>query len=103
MRIALATWTARRVGGVEDYLALVIPALRQAGHGVSLWHEVDLPADREPICRQPDVECFNASEMGVNESIRALRSWQPDVIYAHGIREIESERVVLDVAPSVFF
>src|SRR5687768_686798 len=103
MRIAFATWTARRAAGVEDYLALVILALREAGHAVSLWHEVDVPADREPISRRSDVQCFNASQLGMNESIRALRSWQPDVIYAHGIREIESERVILDIAPSVFF
>jgi glycosyltransferase involved in cell wall biosynthesis len=103
MRIALATWTARRVGGVEDYLALVIPALQEAGHVVSLWHEVDVPADREPICGQADVQCFNASQLGIDASIRALRSWQPDVLYVHGIRDIESERGVLDIAPSVFF
>ena len=103
MRIALATWTDRRVGGVEDYLALVIPALREAGHVVSLWHEVDVPADRDLICRPSDIQCFNASQLGTDASIRSLRSWQPDVLYVHGIREIESERGILDIAPSVFF
>lgn len=103
MRIALATWSARRVAGVEDYLALIIPALREAGHVVSLWHEVDVPADREPICQGSDVECFNASHLGIDESIRVLRAWQPDVLYVHGIRDVESERRILDVAPSVFF
>src|SRR5687767_8137666 len=103
MRIALATWSARRVGGVEDYLALIIPALREAGHVVSLWHEVDVPADRERISPTSDVECFNASQLGIDQSIRSLRSWQPDVLYVHGIRDVDNERGILDVAPSVFF
>ena len=103
MRIALATWSARRVAGVEDYLSLLVPALRSEGHDVALWHEVDEPTERLPIVTESGIECFNAAALGVDGSVRALASWRPDVLYVHGIRDVGAERMLLDVAPAVFF
>ena len=103
MRIAVAAWSARRVAGVEDYLSQIVPALRRDGHEVALWHEVDEPAQRAPIVTENDVECFNAAGMGAEASVRALASWRPDVLYVHGIRDLNAERMLLDVAPAVFF
>jgi glycosyltransferase involved in cell wall biosynthesis len=102
MRIGLATWSSRRVAGVEEYLALLIPALHEAGHEIALWHEVDEPLGRPLIPLKTAVH-FCASDLGIDESIRAIRSWMPDVLYVHGLRDVAAEAKLLDVAPAVLF
>ena len=47
MRVAIVNWSSRRVGGVETYLSTVIPELGRGGHEIALWHEVDVPVERE--------------------------------------------------------
>src|SRR5581483_8844183 len=38
MRIAVVNWAGRKAGGIEAYLAGVIPALAGQGHRVAYWH-----------------------------------------------------------------
>jgi glycosyltransferase involved in cell wall biosynthesis len=103
MRIAVATWSGRRVGGVEDYLAAIVPALIQAGHDVVFWHESDQPSDRDPIPLPDEVPVICAAECGTIAALAELRSWGPDLIYVHGLRDDVAERELLGIAPSVFF
>jgi glycosyltransferase involved in cell wall biosynthesis len=103
MRVAVATWTPRRVGGIEEYLSILIPALHQAGVEVALWHEVDKPANRQPIQVPEGVRVIFASETGVDAAIHALREWHPDVLYTQGLLDLDVEAKLLDIAPSVFF
>src|SRR6185295_4273728 len=49
MKIAVVTWSARRVGGTESYLATLPPALASRGHQAALWHEIDGPSHRPAI------------------------------------------------------
>src|SRR5687767_12896806 len=102
MRIAVASWTIRQVGGVESYLGTIIPAMRAAGHDVAFFHEVDLPSDR--VClNTADVTVFNAASMGLDAAIAALRAWRPHVLYMHGLRDSETFERLTAVAPSVSF
>jgi glycosyltransferase involved in cell wall biosynthesis len=103
VRIAVASWSARRVGGVEDYLTRVIPALTSAGHQVVFWSEVDAPLDRAPIAPTDNVPKFCAAELGCAEAIARLRAWCPDLIYVHGLQDPQIERQLLDIAPAVCF
>jgi glycosyltransferase involved in cell wall biosynthesis len=103
MRIAVATWSGRRVGGVEDYLAAIVPALIQAGHDVAFWQESDQPPDRDPISLPDEVPVICAAECGTIAALAELRSWGPDLIYVHGLRDDLAERELLGIAPSVFF
>ena len=41
MRIAIVSRSSRRVGGVEDYLSMVMPAIHRAGLDMAFWHEID--------------------------------------------------------------
>jgi glycosyltransferase involved in cell wall biosynthesis len=102
MRVALASWTIRRAGGVESYLGTVIPALRAAGIDVAFLHEVDLPADRAHI-DTADAPVISMSSMGMEAAVAALQAWKPDVLYMHGLRDPRMFERLTALAPSVTF
>ncbi|HKY23475.1 MAG TPA: glycosyltransferase family 4 protein [Vicinamibacterales bacterium] len=103
MRVAVATWSSKSVGGVEEYLSILLPALLNLGIDVAFWHELDRPGDRPDIDVPAGVNVFAAPDLGVQESLRRLRAWAPDVIYVHGIHDLDIEASLLDMAPAVFF
>lgn len=103
MRIAFVNWSNRRFGGTGSYLSTIMPALHAAGHDVSLWHEVDTPADRSVLPIPPEAPTWSVSALGLETAADELRNWRPDLLYAHGLLEPAVERHVLDVAPAVFF
>jgi glycosyltransferase involved in cell wall biosynthesis len=103
MRIAVATWSIRAVGGVEEYLSILLPALIDAGIDVALWHELDRPSERARIDVPPQVTVFSAPESGLAESVNRLRAWRPDVLYVQGLTEADTEAALLAIAPAVFF
>jgi glycosyltransferase involved in cell wall biosynthesis len=101
MRIAIATWTNRLAGGVETYLAAVIPALQQRGHEVAMLHEVDEPHDRLPVATSSVPQWCAAEDP--RAAVESLRAWKPDVLFANGMDSPELERRAMATAPSVFF
>jgi glycosyltransferase involved in cell wall biosynthesis len=103
MRVAVITWSARRVGGIEEYLSILLPALQKAGMPVVLWHELDEPRDRQRIEIPDGVVDICAKDMGLEPAIQALRQWRPDVLYSHGLIERDVEARLLQIAPAVFF
>ena len=102
MRIAFAAHSSRRVGGVEQYLAAVVPALVRAGHDVSCWFETD-DADHSPILDRGGLVPTWTASREPDRAVPALRAWRPDVVYTHGVADAALERTLLNVAPSVLF
>jgi glycosyltransferase involved in cell wall biosynthesis len=103
MRIAVVNWSSRRVGGIEDYVSILIPALRVAGIDVAFWHELDQPGDRPRIECGDDVPDFCAAEIGLESALAALVAWKPDVLYIQCVRNVAAEARLLELAPAVFF
>ena len=103
MRVAVVNWSRRKVGGTETYLGNIIPALTERGHSIALWHEIDRPHKREPIELPPGVPSWCVEELGAEKALRALRRWEPDIIYTHSLMKPELEAATLRVAPAVFF
>jgi glycosyltransferase involved in cell wall biosynthesis len=103
MRVAVASWTARYVGGIESYLAAVMPAMRRAGLDVSFFHEVDEPAQRGRIDEAAGVPVFSVATGGVERAIEQLTKWKPDVVYMHGLHDVSTVDRLLGLAPSVAF
>ena len=102
MRIAIAAHSARHVGGVEQYLASLVPALVRAGHDVSCWFETD-DAGHSPILdRGGPVQTWTATREA-DRGVPALRAWHPDVVFTHGLADAAIESALIDVAPSVLF
>jgi glycosyltransferase involved in cell wall biosynthesis len=100
MKIVVAQDALHAEGGVETYLASVIPALRARGHSVSLLFvrrrgapligEVDGP---QVAVEPPDIEAAFAE----------LRAWGPDVCFSNNMAPLDVERRALDEWPVVKF
>ena len=103
MRVAVVNWSSRRVGGAEDYICMLVPALCRAGIDVAFWHEIDEPGDRERITQREDVTDLCAEEMGTDAAIGALARWKPDVLYVQALADLDAEERLLDLAPAVLF
>jgi glycosyltransferase involved in cell wall biosynthesis len=103
LRIAVANWSNRLVGGVEDYLSEVIPALADAGHDIALFYETDVPRTRDAIPLPHSARSWSVGQLGLAGAIEALRDWGPDVIYSHKLESPRVEARLLEIAPSVFF
>ena len=103
MRIAITTWNRRKSGGAETYLSEVIAELHRAGHSVSLWHEIDEPADRQQIAMPDGAMVWSVADIGARRALDGLREWQPDLIYLNGLHDAALEEAIIETAPTVFF
>ena len=101
-RIAIVSHSRARVGGVESYVATLVPALRRAGHAVGCWFETAGRGPDRVIAPDDQVPCWVASEE-VGAAMGELAAWKPDVVYTHGLASPAHERAVMGVAPAVFF
>jgi glycosyltransferase involved in cell wall biosynthesis len=103
MRIAVATWTARQVGGAETYISRSIGSFVAAGHCVTLCHEVDEPDDRPRFSLPPGVNAMSVAETSAAGVLDRLREWRPDVVYVHGLIDPALEEQLQGLAPAVLF
>jgi glycosyltransferase involved in cell wall biosynthesis len=102
MRILVGTWGARAVGGTETYLGRVMAQLDHLGHEIGFCYEVDGPDNRQPIAIPAGAAVFPMNR-DRDASLSAIRVWEPDVSYLHGLLDAVTEARLLDVAPAVFF
>jgi glycosyltransferase involved in cell wall biosynthesis len=101
MRILIANWSCRTAGGTETYLGRIMTRLASRGHEVGFCFEVDEPDDR-PLIPLPDGVLRVPLRPDMPRALETLRSWRPDIIYAHGFLEPDEEAAVLELAPGVF-
>jgi glycosyltransferase involved in cell wall biosynthesis len=103
MRITIVTRNARIVGGVESYLDVIIPLLQVAGNEVSLFCEHNTPLESRTISLGADAPTWCVAEMGAEHSLESLRRWRPDLIYSHGLADLEIEAKAFRLAPVMVF
>lgn len=97
LRILIATYSGRRIGGTETYLEQLLPALEEAGHSVACLFETNEAADR------PKILVRNGLPIWSPESFSEIQAWKPDVVFAHGFLDTGLERRVQSLAPAVLF
>lgn len=102
MRIAVANWNDRVVGGAESYLAAFLPVLAADGVELAFWSEMSSPADRPSVVPAGRPH-WSAAEIGVEASFEALQAWGPDLIYAQGFTDPGLEARLIGTAPAFFF
>jgi glycosyltransferase involved in cell wall biosynthesis len=102
VRIAIAAHGYGQAGGVDRYLSTVIPALIHSGHEVACWFETAACAAAESLSSRHGVAWWTAAD-GCDRALDAVRQWNPDVVFTHGIASPARERDLLDIAPSVCF
>jgi glycosyltransferase involved in cell wall biosynthesis len=103
MRVAIVSWSNRKIAGIEDYLAGLMPELQVRGHRLAFAHEVDSPGDRKRIPMPEGAPSWDLSKLGIEATLDAMRAWHPDVLYAHGALDGQFESRFLEIAPAVYF
>ena len=97
MRILIAHEAAAGAGGVESYLAAVMPALLARGHQLAFLHQ-NPRADRGPTSLlDARVPSASVADDGLDAAIRSMRAWQPDACFSHNMRALEiDERLIAE-------
>jgi glycosyltransferase involved in cell wall biosynthesis len=100
MRILVATTHRTVVGGVETYLRVLLPQLRERGHEVALLHEAEAAPGQPTV----DGKCPGLRRWRVGEDgVRAALAAAPDVCFLQGLESPAVERELLDRVPVVLF
>lgn len=103
MRIAVANWSDRHVGGAETYIGQILPALESRGCELAFWSEGTAPEGRPPIPLPSSTTRLEGSWQTGAQGLHAVRRWAPDLLFVHGLVDPACEDALLDVAPAVFF
>lgn len=103
MRVAVANWHSRVVGGAESYIKGVVTALESAGIEVAMLSERESAAGRERIELSAGAPTWCVSDIGEQAALAAMRAWHPDVVYVHLIESPALEARLLEIAPAVLF
>lgn len=104
MRILIASTHRNLVGGVEKYLQSIIPALLERGHAVGLLHETPSNGSMERF--EPSstgLPAWCLAESGLEESLRSVAAWRPDLVYLQGLESLALEQALLERYPTVFY
>ena len=101
-RVAIVSHSRARVGGVETYLASIVPALLRSGHEVGCWFETAGIGADSVLDPDDGVESWVASADS-DRGLADLAAWKPDVVYGHGVVSPAHERATMRLAPAVFF
>lgn len=100
MRILFANDGVGDAGGVQNYLASVLPALAARGHDVALLH-LDALRPGEPSPAPAGTPHFGMAERGMEAGIADALAWAPDVAFVHNMRPLEVDRALMDAVPVV--
>lgn len=103
MRVAVANWHRRVVGGAESYIRGVVTALEAAGVELAMLCEREDAADREKIELTAGAPTWCVSDIGEQAALAAISAWRPDLVYVHLIESTTLEARLLEVAPGVLF
>jgi glycosyltransferase involved in cell wall biosynthesis len=101
MKIVVAQDALHAEGGVESYLASIIPALRSRGHSIGL-----LFVRRQggaPLVGEVDGPCVAVESQTIDEAFAELRAWGADVCFSNNMTRLDVERRALDEWPVVKF
>jgi len=101
-RVAIVNWSLRIAGGVERYIATVVPELLTEFE-VALVSEVDEPADRDEVYPSLTEHRWCVGQIGIEATLAAVRDWRPDVLYVHRVDSALFLEELLKVAPAVRF
>jgi glycosyltransferase involved in cell wall biosynthesis len=100
MRILIAHDAAAGGGGVESYLAAIMPALVDRGHEVAFLC-VPSRAQQGPTRLDQVEQVFSVTDMGLARALTAVAHWRPDVCFSHNMRTLEVDEGLVSSFPVV--
>ncbi len=89
MRILIANEARQGGGGVETYLASLVPHLEARGHDVALLYAN--PSSETGPTRIVTNETWSVADEGLDRALGAARAWCPDVCFSHNMRRLDVE------------
>ena len=101
MRILIAQDALHSEGGVESYLAAIVPALRARGHSVAMLFVRRGTA--AALTNGIDGPCVGVDPDRVDWAFAEVKAWQPDVCFSNNMAPLEIERALLNEWPVVKF
>ena len=102
MKILVATRYRGVIGGAETYLSLAIPALVQRGHDIALLYECpEEPSGATVDPENLEIRRWCTQDLGLEETVRRIREWSPDVVYSHGLEQDTLEEELITRFPVV--
>ena len=100
MKIVVAQDALHSEGGVETYLASVVPALRARGHSIALLF---VSRGATPPFDGVDGPRLAVDPAHVEEAFTRLRAWEPDVCFSNNMAQLDIEQRLLSEWPVVKF
>lgn len=92
MRILLANEARAGGGGVESYLASLVPGLEARGHETALLYANS--ADAEGPTRIATREAWSVTDLGLERAVAGARAWRPDVCVSHNMRLLDVDEAL---------
>jgi glycosyltransferase involved in cell wall biosynthesis len=102
VRILFANDGIGDAGGVQNYLAAVMPALAERGHEVALLH-LDPLRPGAPSPAPAGAPHFGMREMGMDEALFAALAWGPELAFVHNMRPLDVDRRLCAAVPTIKF
>lgn len=100
MRILIAHEAPAGGGGVESYLAAIMPALLARGHEVAFLCDKSL-AQEGPTRLDGLTPVVSVADSGLSPAMERMRAWRPDVSFCHNMRELEVDERLMSLGPVV--
>lgn len=102
MRILIAHEAAAGAGGVESYLASVMPALRARGHEVAFLHYNPKSDPGSTSLLTAGVRSFGVvDDDGLTNVLAGIAAWAPDVCFVHNMEPLEVDESLIERWPVV--
>lgn len=101
MRILIANGEPAGAGGVESYLAALIPALVARGHALAFLH---YNSAREPGPTRLDahgIPSASVTDLGPHRAFDWVSAWRPDVGFSHNMRQLDVDDRLMAAWPVV--
>ena len=99
MRILIANEAREGAGGVETYLASLVPQLEARGHEVALLYAN--PSRETGPTRIVTNDTWSVADEGIDRALAAADAWRPDVCFSHNMRRLDVEARVVAAWPTV--
>jgi glycosyltransferase involved in cell wall biosynthesis len=100
MRILIANEAVVGSGGVESYLAGLMPALAARGHAVALLHANTRHETGGTRLEAAELTA-SVDDEGLEAALDRVRAWRPDVCFSHNMRPLDVEERLLREWPVV--
>jgi glycosyltransferase involved in cell wall biosynthesis len=101
MRILIAHESPAGAGGVESYLASLMPALVARGHQLAFLHHDSRNHGGSTALAHPGMPSISVADQGLPSAIESTRAWGPDVCFSHNMRQLEIDAALASEWPTV--